>query len=218
MNGGQHFFVGASIGFISSIYLGVDIETGYKLLIAGGLSGIIADIDTRSVINRPFHKLAAFIKSTLVGVGTLGILIQILLYFIKGLIIPTLILGSIASFIIGNILREGLVRNILLTIVGLFIGYIGFNNSFIWTSLLGLYIGITPWTSHRGITHTLWAIILWGYIGYGAESYFQIQGLFITMVFAYISHLVCDTIVVFSKDRRQGIKWLYPIWNKEIKL
>jgi inner membrane protein len=58
---------------------------------------------------------------------------------------------------------------------------------------------------HRGMTHTLWAVVLWGVIGMGLEKQLRIDGIMIVAVAGYASHLLADSLTP------NGVKWLYPL-------
>jgi inner membrane protein len=81
-----------------------------------------------------------------------------------------------------------------------------------WLMGLGLYVAWVPWLNHRGLSHTVWALIIWGAIGWGLEKQLQIQGIAAVAAFGYLSHLVADTLTP------SGVKWLYPLFDRTIKL
>jgi hypothetical protein len=55
------------------------------------------------------------------------------------------------------------------------------------------------------------------YCFYGLEGYIGINGITFVAGAGYLSHHIADTVVFLSWKRVNGVKWFYPIWNKEIK-
>lgn len=62
------------------------------------------------------------------------------------------------------------------------------------------------------MTHTIWALIGWGAIGWGLESQSGVEGVTAVAIAGYASHLLTDTMTP------SGVKWLYPLYKKPIKL
>jgi inner membrane protein len=81
-----------------------------------------------------------------------------------------------------------------------------------WLIGFGLFVAWAPWLKHRGMTHTIWAVPIWGIIAWGLEKQLQVEGLAITAMLGYLSHLIADTLTP------SGVKWLYPLVKKSFKI
>lgn len=119
-------------------------------------------------------------------------------------------MSGLAIAMLGTIFQAEKMRMIFLSIAGGSLAFLGFMMSLWWLVALGLFFAIAPWLPHRGLTHTIWALALWGYICYGMEQYFHTSGLFWFGIAGYASHLLADSI---TKER---VKWFWPLWNQPL--
>ncbi|WP_308161471.1 metal-dependent hydrolase [Bacillus sp. ISL-46] len=102
----------------------------------------------------------------------------------------------------------------MLTIRGITVLVGGFSFEEIWLILLGIYIVIASFTSHRSYTHSFVGIVFLGVIASNLEASLGIQGVFYSFFGGYLSHLIADLkILPFNK---RGIKLFLPLLSKEI--
>lgn len=73
-----------------------------------------------------------------------------------------------------------------------------------WLALLGAFVISAPFLKHRTYTHTAGAVVLWGYICYGAARSLRDNGIFWLGAWGYLSHLIGDTLT------KSGVPWLLP--------
>jgi inner membrane protein len=119
---------------------------------------------------------------------------------------------SVSLFLLGLVAKEGIIRNILVSLIGCGLLYAGWASKQNWLMGFGVFVIWAPWLKHRGMTHTVWALILWGAMGWGLEKQLQIEGIMTVAILGYASHLFADTLTP------NGVKWLYPLYKKSIKL
>lgn len=81
-----------------------------------------------------------------------------------------------------------------------------------WLALLGAFVISAPFLKHRTYTHTAAAVVLWGYICYGAARALRDDGIFWLGTWGYLSHLVGDSLT------KSGIPWLLPVLNHRFAL
>jgi inner membrane protein len=134
------------------------------------------------------------------------------MYYVQDKLYPIFSTIAVAMLILGLITKEGTIRNALVSAVGCALLYAGWDSQQNWLMGFGLFVAWVPWLKHRGMTHTVWALILWGAIGRGLEQRLGIDGVSVVAVAGYASHLIADTLTP------NGVKWLYPIYKKSIKL
>jgi inner membrane protein len=102
----------------------------------------------------------------------------------------------------------------MLTVTGIGVIAGGFSLLESWLMLLGIYIIIASFVSHRSYTHSLLGVIFFGFIASRFEMSLGMDGVFYTCMAGYISHLIADIkILPFNK---RGIKLFLPFSSKEI--
>jgi inner membrane protein len=101
----------------------------------------------------------------------------------------------------------------MLTITGLGVLAGGISLQEIWLIMLGIYIIIASFVPHRSYTHSLLGIVFFALISHYLEASLRIEGIFLTCLLGYISHLVADMKVLpFNK---RGVKFFLPFSAKE---
>ena len=122
--------------------------------------------------------------------------------------------AALAFGLLGAGLQGGSARKLALLFTGLgtvLTGlYLGMN--FVWLSLLGAFISLAPFTSHRSWTHTLWAAVFWTYVGYLADNKLGWRGINWFAGAGYASHLVADSLT------KSGVRWLLPLTDFSFKI
>ena len=120
--------------------------------------------------------------------------------------------AALAFGLIGVGMQGGSARRLALLFTGLGTVVAGLYTEQLWLSLLGTYIALAPFTSHRSWTHTIWATVLWTYIGCLADQHLGWHGVALYAGAGYVSHLVADTLT------KAGIRWFLPISEYSFKI
>src|SRR5690625_7435101 len=108
---------------------------------------------------------------------------------------------------------QKITKKIMLILTGVIIGFVGVLLSKLWVILAATYIIIALFLPHRSYTHSLIGLLYFSYIAYLFSKDININGIFITSILGYSSHLVADMrILPFNKS---GISLLVPICNIE---
>jgi inner membrane protein len=111
---------------------------------------------------------------------------------------------ALAFGLIGVGMQGGSARRLALLFTGLGTVVAGLYTEQLWLSLLGTFVALAPFTSHRSWTHTIWATALWTYIGYLADQHLGWRGV---AVFAG-----ADTLT------KAGVRWFLPISGYSFKI
>lgn len=212
MKGTSHLAIGTAIGAAAAAHYPFSPGNAALYLAVSAFSALSADLDGPSMLSSRIGKVSHTIRSLLLWSGFIATSILIYQYFALGVFYPEYTAASIALFMLGLLTREGLIRNTLISVIGGGFIYTALVWQMYWLGGLGLFIAIAPWLKHRGMTHTVWAVILWGLIGRGLEHQLQLPGIMTAATLGYLSHLIADTLTP------AGVKWLYPIYKKPFKL
>ena len=102
--------------------------------------------------------------------------------------------AALAFGLIGVGMQGGSARRLALLFTGLGTVVAGLYTEQLWLSLLGTFVALAPFTSHRSWTHTIWATALWTYIGYLADQHLGWRGVALFAGGGYASHLLADTL------------------------
>ncbi|WP_042160748.1 metal-dependent hydrolase [Paenibacillus gorillae] len=212
MKGSTHLAIGVAIGAAAAVYYPFSVMNAAVYVAVAGVSALSADLDGPSILSSKLGKLSKLIYSLIQGGGWLLAGAVAYLYAADQYFNLKLAIFSVAVVLAGLFAGRGAIRNALVTAVGCGMMYAGFMANMTWLIGFGLFVGIAPWLKHRGMTHTVWAVIAWGAIGLGLERELQLEGLMRVAVLGYLSHLIADTLTP------SGVKWFYPIFKKSIKL
>lgn len=120
--------------------------------------------------------------------------------------------AALAFGLIGAGMQGGSARRLALLFTGLGTVVTGLYTEQLWLSLLGTFVALAPFTSHRSWTHTIWATTLWTYIGYLADQHLGWRGVALYAGGGYASHLLADTLT------KSGVRWLLPISGFSFKV
>ena len=120
--------------------------------------------------------------------------------------------AALAFGLIGVSLQGGSARRLALLFTGLGAVVAGLYTEQLWLSLLGTFVALAPFTSHRSWTHTIWATALWTYIGHLADQHLGWNGVAIFAGAGYASHLVADTLT------KAGVRWFLPLSGFSFKI
>lgn len=212
MKGSTHLSVGAVIGGAAALYDGTDFQTGSMLTAIAALSALAADLDGRSMLSSKLDKTSRIVRNGIIGLGLFLLAYSAYIYVFQSILLYEIGAAAVAVVLLGLLLREGWIRNFLLSLIGTAMLLWGWKLQLWWLLGLGLFVGWAPWLKHRGFTHTVWALALWWWIGSGLETGLGVNGITWAATAGYASHLVLDTLTP------QGIRWFYPVYKKTYKL
>lgn len=213
MKGSTHLVIGTVIGVAGIAYQGAyePWDAAWYLSVAA-FSSLTPDLDAPSVLTRKLTAASRFLRGLVVWAGTASMIIALIAYLTERLVHAELVTAAVALTLLGLIARQGVIRNALVSGIGVCLFYTGMEDSIVWLVGFGLYVAIAPWLRHRGLTHTLWATAAWGWIAWELERQLHLPGLAVVAVLGYASHLLLDMMTP------QGVRMLYPLWNKSWKL
>ena len=120
--------------------------------------------------------------------------------------------AALAFGLVGVAMQGGSARRLALLFTGLCTVVAGFYTEFLWLSMLGTFVAVAPFTSHRSWTHTLWAAALWTYIGHLANQTLGWHGVAWFAGAGYLSHLLADTLT------KAGVRWFLPFSEVALKI
>ncbi len=212
MKGSTHLAIGGAIGAAACLYYPINANNAILYLSVAGFSALSADLDGPSLLSRNLGTLSKWLREFVLWSGILLIAGFSYMYFTQDKLYPLYTTVAVALILLGIVTKEGIIRNALVSLVGCGLLYAGWLSKQNWLIGLGVFVAWVPWLDHRGMTHTVWAIILWGLIGRGLEEQLRIEGIMVVSIVGYASHLIADTLTP------NGVKWLYPIYKKSFKL
>lgn len=120
--------------------------------------------------------------------------------------------AALAFGLIGAAMQGDATRKLALLFTGLCTVVAGLYTEYVWLSMLGCFVAVAPFTSHRTWTHTLWAAALWTYIGHLANQSLGWHGVALFAGGGYLSHLLADTLT------KAGVKYFMPLWDVSVKI
>ncbi|WP_099363791.1 metal-dependent hydrolase [Fredinandcohnia onubensis] len=218
MKGRTHLAIGLGIGTVASV--SQPLEMMPVILVASGVASLAPDLDGNNLLNKRVTKTAKLIKKSGVFVsGTLMALALVTFFFDLSFLSflddkwfkqqNSLLLFGWGAVILGLSFKgQETLKNILMSILSLFLLYYAVTNELWWLVMFALYIGGAGWFAHRGPTHTIWALIYWWYMSHLLEVNTKVDGLALISTLAYLSHILGDMLT------KKGVKFLYPIINK----
>lgn len=214
MNGKSHMTIGAVIGVACTLYFSPaqQLDSIVAYIGVASFSALSADLDGPSILTRKLTKLSRSLHQFTLIAGVIGLAISLYLWLTTSQISPIGIGASIASILIGLTVSRGAMRNGMVSVIGAALGVYGISEGWYWLIGLGVFVIIAPWLKHRGLTHTIWMVPLWGLMGYGLEQQLAIDGLGLTAALGYLSHIIADMLTP------AGVRWLYPITKKKFKI
>lgn len=212
MKGSTHMAIGVAIGAAAAAHYPFTLQHAALYIAVSALSALSPDLDGPSMLSSKIGQFSKWLREMLYWSCLLLIVMLIWLYFAKHLFVVEYSLAALSLFLLGLIIKDGLMRNILVSVIGCALAYIGLSHQMTWLLGFGLFVAVAPWLKHRGLTHTVWALGLWAYIGSGLEEQLQVEGIMLVATAGYLSHLVADSLTP------SGVKWLYPIIKKSFKI
>nr|WP_304219691.1 metal-dependent hydrolase [Fredinandcohnia onubensis] len=218
MKGRTHLAIGLGIGAVASV--SQPLEMMPVILVASGVASLAPDLDGNNLLNKRVTKTAKLIKKGGVFVGGTLMALALVAFFLDLNYLSflddkwfkqqnSLLLFGWGAVILGlSFNGQETLKNILMSILSLFLLYYAVANELWWLVMFALYIGGAGWFAHRGLTHTIWALAYWWYMSHLLEVNTKVDGLALISTFAYFSHILGDMLT------KKGVKFLYPIINK----
>jgi inner membrane protein len=208
MNGTAHATIGAATGFITANTIHSDPSTTLFLVVLGGVSGLMPDLDIDGTLRGKITLSHKVIKTI---AQLIGIMMIIYSFFEGTSSEKWLGIGiGMVMMLVASLIKQ----KHMLTVTGIGVIAGGFSLLESWLMLLGIYIIIASFVSHRSYTHSLLGVIFFGFIASRFEMSLGMDGVFYTCMAGYISHLIAD-IKILSFNKR-GIKLFLPFSSKEI--
>ncbi|MGI4870571.1 MAG: metal-dependent hydrolase [Janthinobacterium lividum] len=208
MRGSAHLAIGLITG-VAVAGLVPSLVPGIKFSVAGialaGFSSLAPDLDHPE--SRLSHHLGftyGYVRWAF-GAAALGLASYAYFQLQPGSDQRLSYVAALAFGLLGVALQGGSARKLSLLFTGLAVLLAGLYAHFVWLSLLGAFISLAPFTSHRSWTHTLWAAAFWIYVGDLANRNLGWHGVAWYAGGGYISHLVADSLT------KSGVRWLLPL-------
>ena len=208
MNGTAHTAIGAAAGFIVANTFQTDLTSTFVLVGLGGISGLMPDLDVDGKLRNKITLSHKIIETVAKLIGILMIFYSF--YDSEG---TEKWIGSgigICMIILSTLIKQ----KHMLTITGIGVITCGISLQESWLILLGIYLLIASFISHRSYTHSILGVIFFGIIASRLEASIGIEGVFYSCLSGYVSHLIAD-MKIFPFNKR-GIKLFLPISSKEI--
>lgn len=207
MNGTSHAVIGSATGFIVAHTVQSTPSETLLLVSIGAVSGLIPDLDIdgklRGKITLPHQMIQ-------LSAQVIGIMMILYSFFDRTALERWMGVGiGILILFIASLIKQ----KHMLTITGISVLMGGISLEERWIILLGIYIMIASFTSHRSYTHSILGVIFFGIIAADLETSLGINGLFYTCIGGYISHLLADLKILPVNKR--GVKLFLPLSSKE---
>ncbi|PAE13235.1 hydrolase [Niallia circulans] len=207
MNGTSHAVIGSATGFIVANTVQSTPSETLLFVSLGAVSGLIPDLDIdgklRGKITLPHQMIQ-------LSAQVIGIMMILYSFFDRTALERWMGVGiGILILFIASLIKQ----KHMLTITGIAVLMGGIFLEERWIILLGIYIMIASFTSHRSYTHSILGVIFFGIIAADLETSLDIDGLFYTCIGGYISHLLADLKILPVNKR--GVKLFLPLSSKE---
>ena len=207
MNGTAHGTIGAGTGFVVAQSIQADPATTLLLIGIGGVGGLLPDIDIDGKLSNRITFSHTLIRSVAQLIG----LMMIVYTMLEGTGKERWVGIGVGLAII--LIAAKIKQRHMLTITGLGVLLGGISLQEIWLILLGIYIVIASFTPHRSYTHSLIGIGFFAFIAHYFQASIGINGIFLSCILSYSSHLIADMKVLpFNK---RGVKFFLPFSSKE---
>jgi inner membrane protein len=208
LNGTAHMAIGAATGFIvaNAFESGPDITAA--LVAIGGVSALMPDMDIDGKLSNRVTFSSKMIRSVAQIIGFLMMVYS----YLEGI-------GKERWLGIGYgagmmVLSTFITQRRMLTITGIGVTACGWQLNETWLWLLGIFIFIASFVSHRSYTHSVLGLVYYGFMAHYLQASLMMEGVFEACMIGYASHLIAD-MKLFPFNKR-GIKLLLPVSSKEI--
>ena len=212
MRGKTHLAIGVAVGVGTTVYYSPDLSNALTYIGVAAFSSLAADLDGTSMLSGKLTKASRHIRKLALWSGCLCAAAVIYLFLSGHTVRLEIACAGIAALLVGLTMSNGAIRNALVSLIGVAVASLGLARGEVWLTGLGIFIAWAPWLNHRGMTHTVWILPLWWWLGTGLEQDLRVEGMAITAALGYLSHLVADTLTP------SGVKWLYPLTKFTFKI
>lgn len=212
MKGSTHLAIGCAIGAAAAGYHSFNVTDSALYIAAAAISSLSPDLDGPSMLSSRIGKASKAFYRSLVTLAVLLSLLVAYQFLRYAAFEPGLAAAAGCAVLPAMIVKEGAIRNTLVSLIGAALGLAGLSQGMYWLAGFGLYVLIAPWLKHRGFTHTVWALGIWYLLSLGLEHQLGVQDLALTAGAGYASHLAADTLTA------SGVKWLYPLSKFTFKI
>ncbi|MFD1851544.1 metal-dependent hydrolase [Oceanobacillus bengalensis] len=207
MKGTTHVAIGAAAGLFTANIYHTDPTSTMVLVGLGSIAGLVPDLDIDGKLSN---------KITL-SKDVFRLIAQVIAIFIIGYSFFTgtgfekwIGIGAgIMLFILAIFIRQR--RMLTLTGIGVLIGGQALQEDWLW--LLGIYLIIASFVSHRGYTHSILGAVFFAFISFSLDKSLALDGVSIACILGYVSHLITD--MKFFPVNKRGIKLFLPFSKKE---
>jgi inner membrane protein len=208
MNGTAHMMIGAGAGFLAAHYIQAAPAETILLIGAGGVSGLIPDLDVDGKLTNTFTSSYKFLMTLAQVIG-----VAVIVYSWWAGTEQEMWKGIAAG--LGIMLASTFIKKRhLLTVAGAgaFAGglFLGEN----WLLLFGIYIIIASLVPHRSYTHSLLGLAFFAVIAHYLQASLRMEGILFACLGGYASHLIAD--MKWLPFNRRGVKWFLPLSRKEL--
>lgn len=207
MKGTTHACIGAATGLVTSNIYDTDPTSTILLVGIGAIAGLIPDLDINGKLSnritvsvKNIRRVACLIAFLMIGYS---------LFTGSGMEKWIGMGAGISIILISSFFSQR--RMLTVTGIGVLVGGLALQENWIW--LMGTYIVIASFVSHRSYTHSIVGILFFGIISLSLEKSLEMVGVFETCTLGYISHLIAD-MKIFPVNKR-GIKLFLPFLRKE---
>jgi inner membrane protein len=208
LNGTTHAVIGSTTGFVVANSLQTSPSVTLLLVGLGGVSGLMPDLDIDGKLR---GKITLSHKVIQLSALIIGMMMVVYSFFEKAESERWLGIGiGFMVILIASLIKQ---RH-MLTITGVAVLVGGFSLDELWLILLGIYIVMASFTSHRSYTHSIVGVVFFGCIAANLEATLGIKGVFFTCLGGYISHLLADLKILPVNKR--GVKLFLPLSSKEV--
>ncbi|WP_226669557.1 metal-dependent hydrolase [Metabacillus litoralis] len=207
MKGTTHAILGGTGGLIVSQTIAADPSISLLLIGIGCVAGLVPDMDIDGKLSNKITFSHRIVKTIVQLIG--GFLaFQGLFHDDKGGQLISIVIG-VCLILLSTFIRQ---RHMLtFTGIGVFLAGVSLNE--VWLILLGIYIVIASFVSHRTYTHSILGTIYFAFVAYYLDATYQIEGIFLTCLVGYSSHIIAD--MKFLPSNKRGVKLFLPFSKKE---
>jgi inner membrane protein len=208
MNGTAHATMGGAIGFVTANIYQAEPATTVLFVGLGAVAALVPDLDVGGKLRGKLTVSHKVIRGIVQLIAILFILYSYLEATAQQQLIGIAI--GILMFLFSFRLKQK--HMLTLTSIGVIIG--GASLQEIWLTLFGVYMLLASFVAHRTYTHSILGILFFAIIAREFEASVVIDGVYITLLVSYISHLIGDSKYLPFNSR--GIKLFLPLSKKEV--
>ncbi|NOU94189.1 metal-dependent hydrolase [Paenibacillus sp. LMG 31456] len=205
MTGRTHLIVGSGVTLSVMSLIGQNITLPAALVAI--VSSLLPDIDEPNSLLMQKTMPKTMLKKIKLALVAAGIGFMIYCYF-KSFYVP--FSYGIGMLMIGAcLIHQRLFRQLLMVILGGLMLYLGASAG-PWWGTIGALLMVCAVLPHRGLTHSIYGIIIWGAVLYFASLRLG-EPLWTSGVMAYTLHLMCDVLTKHGIQPLPPFKWKFRL-------